>query len=531
MPRKVNPDAGYLGNNLVKKDGVKENFTREEVDEYVKCMNDPMYFAEKYIKLISLDDGLISFKPYEYQRRMFKHFEDNRFSIVLACRQSGKSISTVIYILWYAIFNPEKTIAILANKGATAREMLARITLALENLPFFLQPGCKSLNKGNITFGNNTKIIASATTGSSIRGLSVNLLYLDEFAFVENAAEFYTSTYPVVSAGKDTKVIITSTANGVGNIYHRLYEGASQGTNGFKSFRVDWWDVPGRDEEWKTMTIANTSELQFEQEFGNNFHGTSNTLVSTNTLLEMKSVPPIDTRNDVYYYEKVEEDGRYIMTVDVSKGRGQDYSSFSVIRIHDNYFEQVCTYRNNLISPMLFPDIIVKVASYYNDAIVVIESNDVGQVVCNYVYYEYEYENMFVSSAIKASGLGVLMTKRVKRIGCSNLKDILEMNKLIIRDAYTIDELSTFEVSGNSYAASAGNHDDMVMNLVMFSWFVSSDAFGDINDMDLKELLYQDRAQELEEDVPLFGVIEDGSTMVGTEFDKMKRDIEKWNDL
>lgn len=524
------PNNTYFTNALVKKDGVQDTFTREEVEEYVKCMNDPMYFGEKYVKLISLDKGLIPFKPYDYQKKMFKHFEDNRFSVVLACRQSGKSISTVIYILWYAIFHPEKTIAILANKGSTSREMLARITLALENLPFFLQPGCKALNKGNITFGNNTKIIAAATTGSSIRGLSVNLLYLDEFAFVENAAEFYTSTYPVVSAGKETKVIITSTANGVGNIFHRIYEGAVNGTNGFKAFRVDWWDVPGRDEEWKQQTIANTSELQFEQEFGNSFHGTSNTLISTNTLLSLKSLKPIEVRNDVYYYAKPNPDGRYVMTVDVSKGRGQDYSTFNVMRIHDTYFEQVCTYRNNLISPMLFPDIIVKVAALYNNAIVVVENNDAGQVVCNHIYYDYEYENMFVSSAVKANGLGVMMTKRVKRIGCSNLKDILEMNKLILADAHTIDELTTFEVNGSSYAASVGNHDDLVMNLVLFAWFVSSDAFGNINDMDLKSLLYHDKIHEMDEDVPLFGIIDDGLT-IQDPYEKLRNDNQVWSNL
>ena len=298
----INGEKGYLGNNLVKRDGVQDSFTKEEVGEYVKCMNDPVYFAEKYIKVISLDDGLVEFKPYDYQEKMFNHFNDNRFSIVLACRQSGKSISTVIYILWYAIFHPEKTIAILANKGATAREMLSRVTLALENLPFFLQPGCKALNKGNITFANNTKIIAAATSGSSIRGLSVNLLFLDEFAFVENAAEFYTSTYPVVSAGKETKVIITSTANGVGNVFHRLYEGAIQNRNEFKAFRVDWWDVPGRDEKWKKQTIANTSEIQFEQEFGNNFHGRSNTLISSDIILGLIAEDPQEFKNNISYY-------------------------------------------------------------------------------------------------------------------------------------------------------------------------------------------------------------------------------------
>ena len=504
----------YLGNNLVKRDGVQDSFTQEEVSEYIKCMKDPIYFAEKYIKVISLDSGLVSFKPYEYQERMFKHFNDNRFSIVLACRQSGKSISTVIYILWYAIFHPEKTIAILANKGATAREMLSRVTLALENLPFFLQPGCKALNKGNITFGNNTKIIAAATSGSSIRGLSVNLLFLDEFAFIENAGQFYTSTYPVVSAGKETKVIITSTANGVGNIFHRLYEGAIQGKNEFKPFRVDWWDVPGRDEQWKKQTISNTSELQFEQEFGNSFHGRSNTLINSDTILSLKEVDPVEYKNNISYYEKPIEGHTYVMCVDVSKGRGQDYSTFNVFDVQKDIFKQVCTFRDNKISPLIFPDIIVKVANLYNEAIVLIENNDVGQVVCNAVYYEYEYENTFVQSSTKAGGIGVMMTKRIKRIGCSNLKDLIELKKLEIVDYDTISEIATFEAHGSSYAASDDNHDDLVMNLVLFAWFISSDAFGNILDMDLKGMLYEDRIREFENDLLPFGFIDDNKQSV-----------------
>ena len=162
----------------------------------------------------------------------------------------------------------------------------------LENLPFFLQPGCKALNKGSIEFSNNSRIVAAATSGSSIRGMSVNLLYLDEFAFVERASEFYTSTYPVVSSGKDTKVIITSTANGLGNVFHKIWEGAIQETNEFIPFRVDWWDVPGRDEEWKKATVANTSPVQFDQEFGNTFFGTGDTLINANTLLELRRHDP-----------------------------------------------------------------------------------------------------------------------------------------------------------------------------------------------------------------------------------------------
>lgn len=321
----------YLGNPLVKKDGVAEEWDAKKLREYKKCMKDPAYFCRKYVKVVHLDKGLVPFKLYPYQEEMFQHFNDNRFNIVLACRQSGKSISSVGYLLWYALFHPEKTIAILANKGMTAREMLARVTLMLENLPFFLQPGCKALNKGSLEFSNNSRIIAAATSGSSIRGMSVNLLFLDEFAFVENAAEFYTSTYPVISSGKDTKVIITSTANGIGNTYHKIWEGAVQGVNEYRPFRVDWWDVPGRDEKWKAQTIANTSSLQFDQEFGNTFFGTGNTLIEGQVLLDLRAREPLRRLEggDLLVYEETKENHQYIMTVDVCQGRGQDYSTFS----------------------------------------------------------------------------------------------------------------------------------------------------------------------------------------------------------
>ena len=344
MQKIKNNEFGYLGNPSVKRDGVETEFTKEEIQEYRKCMKNPVYFAKKYVKIISLDEGLVPFELYPYQEKMFRHFNKNRFSIVLACRQSGKSISSVVYLLWYAVFHPEKTIAILANKGAVAREMLARITLALENLPFFLQPGTKALNKGSIEFSNNSKIIAAATSGSSIRGLSINLLFLDEFAFIDDDARFYTSTYPVVSAGKDTQIIICSTANGIGNVYHKLWEGASQSTNEFKPFRIDWWDVPGRDQKWKDETVANTSELQFDQEFGNTFHGRGNTLISANHLLAQKAEEPVEVKENAYIYKKPVEGHDYIMCVDVAKGRGQDYSTFNIIDTTTNPFEQVCVF-------------------------------------------------------------------------------------------------------------------------------------------------------------------------------------------
>ena len=505
-----NNELGYLGNPNIKRDGVEQSWAADDIREYAKCMKDPVYFARKYLKVISLDEGLVDFDLYQYQENMFEHFDTNRFSIVLACRQSGKSISSVAYLVWYAIFHPEKTIAILANKGATAREMLARATLMLENIPFFLQPGCKAVNKGSIEFSNNSRILAAATSGSSIRGLSVNLLFLDEFAFVENAAEFYSSTYPVVSSGKDTKVIITSTANGLGNIYHKLWEGAVQSTNEFKPFRIDWWDVPGRDDEWKRQTVSNTSELQFDQEFGNNFHGNGNTLISGNKLLGMKAKSPIYTQDAIKVYNRPETDHSYMMFVDVAKGRGQDYSTFNLVDISTRPFKQVAVYRDNNISPILFPDVIYKYAKTYNEAYVVVESNDQGAVVCNGLYYDLEYENVFVESMIKKNAIGVEMTRKVKRIGCSNIKDLVERDQIEIVDADTIIEFSTFVAKGSSYEASDGNHDDLVMNFVLFGWFITNPMFNDMTDLNIKQLMYDEKIKQIEDELVPFGEMDDG---------------------
>ena len=505
-------NQSYLGNPNVKRDGVLQQWTPELLREYKKCMEDPIYFARHYVKVIALDKGLVKFDLYPYQEQMFNHFQEHRFNVILACRQSGKSISACAYLLWFVLFNSEKTVAILANKGATAREMLARITLMLENIPFFLQPGSKALNKGSLEFSNNSRIVAAATSGSSIRGMSVNLLYLDEFAFVERAAEFYTSTYPVVSSGKDTKIIVTSTANGIGNQFHKVWEGAVQGINQFKPFRVDWWDVPGRDRKWKTETIANTSQLQFDQEFGNTFFGTGDTLINAETLLNLRAKPyeRLLENGLLKIYKETEKDHDYIMTVDVSKGRGQDYSTFNILDISTRPFEQVAVYRNNTISPVLFPNVIYKYAKVYNEAYVVVEANDQGSVVCNGLYHDLEYENMHVESAIKANALGIEITRKTKRLGCSAIKDILENGKLKIVDEQTILEISTFEARGQSYEATDGNHDDLMMNLVMFGYFVSTQYFADMTDINLKEMIFKQRMQEIEDNVVPFGIIDDG---------------------
>jgi len=515
-------NENYLGNPNIKKDGIIQDWTEDQIKEYALCMKDSVYFIQKYAKIISLDKGLVGFELYPYQKKMFQQFQKNRFNVVLACRQSGKSISACGYLLWFALFQPEKTIAVLANKGATAREMLARITIMLENIPFFLQPGVKALNKSNIDFSNNSRIIAAATTGQSIRGLSVNLLYLDEFAFVERAAEFYTSTYPVISSGTDTKIIVTSTANGIGNTFHKIWEGSIQGVNEYSNFRVDWHDVPGRDEEWKQQTINNTSQIQFDQEFGNTFFGTGNTLINAQTLLDLRAKTPLRILEggDCLIYKEPEKDHDYLLVADVAKGRGQDYSTFSLIDINCRPFEQVVVYRNNTISPLLFPNIIYKYANVYNKAYCVIESNDQGAVVCNGLYYDLEYENVHVESAVKANAIGIDINRKSKRLGCSALKDLLENNKLKIIDESTILEISTFEAKGQTFEASTGNHDDLVMNLVMFGYFVSSAYFSNLTDINIKDMIFKQKLKEIHDDIVPFGFIDDGSDQI----DKIERE-------
>ncbi len=492
---------GYLGNTQVKRAGVDTSYTDEEMQEYIKCTKDPIHFIESYTQIISLDEGMIPFTLRGYQGKLIEHFNQNRFSVVLASRQSGKSITSCAYLLWYILFHPEVTVAVLANKGAIAREMIARIVTMLESVPFFLQPGVKILNKGNIEFGNDSKIVAAATSSSSIRGMSINMLYLDEFAFVEDAETFYTATYPVITSGKDSKVIITSTANGVGNMFHKIYESAIHEQSEYKSFTINWYDVPGRDEEWKEQTIANTSEAQFEQEYGNSFLGTGNTLVNSNTLLGLKAVEPDWNKDGVNVYERPKEGHEYICTVDVSQGRGLDYSTFTIIDVTEKPFKQVCTYRDNTLSPMLYPDLLNKYCRPYNEALIIIENNAEGGMVATQLHYDIEYPNVFVQGMTKADDIGVTMSRKIKRIGCSTMKELLEENRLLVKDRATITELMTFINKGPSFEADKGYNDDMVMNLVLFSWFITTDYFYNLTDKKVKDLLYSEQQKLIEDDL------------------------------
>jgi hypothetical protein len=492
---------GYRGSPKIKGINHPIEWTDELIAEYKKCRDDIIYFSKNYIKVVDIDEGLVNCELYPYQEKMVQSFKDNRFTIVLSCRQSGKTIGAVAYILHYILFNEEKVVVVLANKEKTSRKILSRIQKAFEYLPKFLQQGVKVWNKGDIELENGCKIFAEATSNDGSRGESAALLYLDEFAFVENAEEFYTATYPIISAGKESKIIITSTPNGIGNQFHRIWEGATLKKNSFTPIQVDWWDVPGRDEEWKKATIAATSELQFSQEFGNSFLNTGSTLVSGPTLLGLQVHEPLHRKENVCIYKEPIIGHKYVMTVDVAKGRGIDYSTFSIIDVTTKPFYQVVTYRDNKISPLLLPDVLAKYGNLYNQATVIVENNDQGGLTCNGLYQDLEYENTYLTSTVKSGGIGIYMDKKVKRIGCSTIKDIIEEGMLTIVDKETIHELTTFSAKGASYEATAGNHDDLAMTLVMFGYFTTLRDFYELTDDEMKNLLYLEKMQEIEDDV------------------------------
>ena len=500
----------YLGNPLLKGLNTPQNYSKEEIEEYIKCRDDPIYFITTYMTIVNVDQGLIKFELWPFQEDLINRLRNNRFCIVKCPRQSGKSQTSLAFMLHYVLFNDQKNIAILANKGATARELLGRLQFAYEKLPMFIQQGVSEWNKGSIFLENGSRILASSTSSSAIRGYSFNLIFLDEFAFVPQnlAEEFFNSVYPTISSGQTSQVIIVSTPNGM-NHFYKMWTNAIEGRSDYSAFSVNWGDVPGRDAEWKRQTIANTSEEQFRQEFETEFLGSAGTLIKPAKISELTVRTPLSRRDNLDVYEETIEGHQYFIAVDVAEGRGQDYSAFNVIDITEMPWKQVAKYRSNTVSPLLLPNIIIQVATAYNNATVLIESNGPGGEVCNILHYDLEYENTINESSVHAK-LGIKMTKRVKAVGCSNFKDLVEENKLIINDIETISEISQFIVKGNSWQAEVGSNDDLVMSLVLFSWFSSQDLFKDLNNIDLRNKLYNSQMKQIEEDLTPFGFIEDG---------------------
>ena len=512
----------YRDNPLLKRVGVNINYTKEQLDEYIKCKSDPIYFT-KYIKIITLDDGVVPFNMYDYQKDMIRTFHDNRFVITKCPRQVGKTTVAVAYLLWTILFRDEQTIAILANRGETARGILGKLQLAYENLPIWLQQGVVEWNKGRIELENRSVVIASSTSSSAARSGSFNIVFLDEFAFVPSniAYDFFNSVYPVITAGTKTKILIVSTPNGM-NLFYKLWMDAKDKKNNYIPFEIHWSQVPGRDQAWRDETIRNTSERQFQQEFETEFLGSSNTLISGGKLQLLRYIDPILTHDDMRIYEHPikEVDGDspkdhlYCICVDVSEGRNLDSSGFSVIDISQTPYKQVATYKSSVISPILFPTVIYNAAKLYNDAYILVEINNTPQVA-DILHSDLEYENLWKvftgnKKPQQLSGgfargvqLGVKMSPQVKKIGCSNLKALIESDKLQINDFNTYSELTTFVAQKNSFSAESDANDDMVMTLVIFSWVTTQKYFREIVNHDLrKQIQLENMNQYDEENLP-----------------------------
>ena len=534
-------DNIYLGNPNLKKANVAQEFTQEQVLEFYACRNDPIYFAEKYVKIVSLDEGLTPFQPYHFQKKLIKNFHENRFNICKMPRQTGKSTTCVAYLLHYVVFNDSVNVGILANKAATARELLGRLQTAYENLPKWMQQGIISWNRGSLELENGSKILAASTSASAVRGMSFNILFLDEFAFVPNhiADSFFSSVYPTITSGKSTKVIIVSTPHGM-NHFYRLWHDAEKQKNEYIPTDVHWSEVPGRDEKWKKSTIANTSEAQFKVEFECEFLGSVDTLIAPSKLRALVYDEP-DTRSaGLDVYEVCKEDHDYVITVDVARGVGGDYSAFVVIDITEFPHRVVAKYRNNEIKPMLFPNIIWEVAKSYNDGFILCEVNDVGDQVAAIINYDLEYENLLMCSMRGRAGqvvgqgfsgkktqLGVKMSKTVKKVGALNLKTLIEEDKLTFRDYEILSELTTFIQKHNSFEAEEGCNDDLAMCLVIYAWLVAQDYFKELTDQDVRKRLYEEQKNQIEQDMSPFGFIMDGledDTFVDAEGDT-------WNTL
>ena len=520
----------YRDNPLLKKVGVEHKYTEEQVQEYIKCSKDPVYFCMNYIKIVNVDEGLINFKMWDFQKEMINLFKDNRFVITKCPRQVGKTTTTVGYLLWATIFTDSQNVAVLANKGSLARDILAKYQLAYENLPQWLQQGVVTWNKGNVELENGSKVIAASTSSSAIRGGSFNIVFLDEFAFVPNniANEFFNSVYPVISSGKSSKIIIVSTPNGM-NLFYKLWMDSLEGRNNYKNFEIHWSMVPGRDAAWKEETIRNTSERQFAQEFETEFLGSSNTLISGYKLQQLRYMNPIAEHDKMKIYEhpikeghnEAKSDHLYCIAVDVSEGKNLDSSAFSVIDISTTPYKQVATYSSSSISPILFPTVIVNAARVYNDAYILVEINNNPQVA-DFIHSDLEYENLLKVftgnkkpqqlSAGFARGIqmGLKMSPQVKSVGCSNLKTLIEGDKLLINDFDTYSELTTFEQHKTSFAAAEGANDDMAMTLVIFSWATTQQYFKEIVNHDLRKQIQLENMNQFDEDVLPAPIIEDG---------------------
>lgn len=495
--------TSYNANPYLKRAFVNLQFSNWQVDEIIKCMNDPYYFFENYYYVKTPDGIEMLFNPYKYQRLMLDTMLHERFVICRMARQSGKSTIVIAYMLWNILFHQNRDLAILSKTEKDSIGLLTRIKFAYEKLPKWMQQGITRFDQTKIELENKSSITAAATTSAAARGSSYYCVFLDEFAFVPGnmAEEFYTSVYPTISAGKNTKIFIVSTPNGM-NLFYRMFDDAERRKSTFVPITFDWTVVPGRDETWKIREIKNIGQEKFDQEYAVQFLGSVNTLIGSQAMHELKKlqIQPIDKRNGLDIFDYVVPGRKYIITVDTSEGVGKDYSAFSVIDVTEKPYVLVAKYRNNREPILTYPNIILSVARRYNDAYVLIEVNDLGSQIASTMFYQFSYDNLICTNtstgskygqvAVLGNGknkrLGLKMSQSTKRVGCANIKDIIESGQLIIRDFDYLVELSNFVKTKDSFAAKEGETDDLVMTLVMFGWLAKQDVFSSMTKTDIQ---------------------------------------------
>ena len=518
-------NLGYLGNPRLRRAFIDVAMTQEQVDEYDKCRKDPVYFTRNYIKIIALGKGIVPFDLYPFQEKMIRTFENNRFVICKIPRQSGKSITTLAFLLHQILFNENYNVAILAHKGSAANGLLGRLRLAYENLPLWLQHGIITWNKGDIELENGSKIGAFATSADGLRSGSYDTVLLDEFGFVPNnvAEAFFTSTYPVITAGTKTKIIIVSTPKGM-NHFYTAWTRAIKGKSEYFPIEVHWSAVPGRDQKWKEQTIRNTSEDQFKQEFETEFIGSTSTLISPTKIAQLieLSENPIFVEGESRVFEEPQEKHTYCLVVDVSEGSGNDNSAFAIIDVSQSPYKHVLTWTSDKITPYVFPTIIFQYAMKYNEAFVLVEINSIGLQVADILHFELAYENLVkiemkgkqgqqhTPGFKKKIAFGLKHNKQTKAIGCANLKTLIESNKLITRDMDTISEMTTFALSSNSYQAEEGAKDDRIMCLVNFGWLTSQRYFKENINSNIRQILQEEQLNVMDRDIVPFGIISNG---------------------
>lgn len=503
-------DRYYRGNENLKRARTAQDYTKEQLREFIKCMNDKEYFYREYVKILDVDRGIISYNPYNYQTRLSKSVDENRFVLCKFPRQSGKTTCLAAYIVHCLLFKENFKVLIAAHVSDGAVEVMDRIKFILENLPLWLQSGIISWNVFSVELENGSKVSASATTEKTGRGKSINLLLLDEFAFVSQAIaeNFLASTFPTLAKGQTTQLVIISTPNGL-NHFNKMWVDANEHNSGFFPVEIKWNDVPGRDEKFREETIKLIGIDRWNQEFDGQFLGSQNTLISPDKLKNIVHINPLEqTSEGLKVYRKPEKDGVYMITVDVSRGKALDYHAFVVFDITAWPIEIVCTFKNNELPPSVYPNVIYRIGTYYNDAYVLVETRDNGEQIAEILFRELEYESMLGTkiggrkgqklSIYNVKGKGLQTSKSTKLIGCSNLKYIIEDEKMIINCHEVIKELANFEKKRASYEAKQGYNDDLVICLVNFAWATTQPFFKNLTEFGVRDF-YEEQIKEVEE--------------------------------